>query len=36
MSRQAPDELLDTAPVISCDDMGQEWDEHAALGTVPA
>jgi Zn-dependent peptidase ImmA (M78 family) len=30
------DELLDTAPVISCDDMGQEWDEHAALGAVPA
>lgn len=30
------DELIEAAPVISYDDMGQEWDEHAALGAVPA
>ena len=30
------DELMEAAPVISCDDMGQEWDEHEALGAVVA
>ena len=30
------DELIEAAPVISCDDTDQEWDEHAALGAVPA
>lgn len=29
------DELIEAAPVISCDDTDQEWDEHAALGAVP-
>jgi len=30
------DELIEAAPVISCDDTDQEWDEHAALGAVSA
>jgi Zn-dependent peptidase ImmA (M78 family)/DNA-binding XRE family transcriptional regulator len=30
------DELIEAAPVVSCDDTDQEWDEHAALGAVPA
>ena len=30
------DELVEAAPVVSCDDTDQEWDEHAALGAVPA
>jgi Zn-dependent peptidase ImmA (M78 family)/transcriptional regulator with XRE-family HTH domain len=30
------DELIEAAPIISCEDTDQEWDEHAALGAVPA
>jgi Zn-dependent peptidase ImmA (M78 family)/transcriptional regulator with XRE-family HTH domain len=30
------DELIATAPVTGAADMRQEWDEHAALGAVPA
>jgi Zn-dependent peptidase ImmA (M78 family)/transcriptional regulator with XRE-family HTH domain len=30
------EELVEKAPVISYDDLGQEWDEHEALGAVPA
>ncbi len=30
------EELTGAGPVIATADMGQEWDEHAALGAVPA
>jgi hypothetical protein len=30
------EEMIEAAPVISCDDTNQEWDEHAALGAVSA
>jgi Zn-dependent peptidase ImmA (M78 family)/transcriptional regulator with XRE-family HTH domain len=37
INTEQADELLESSPVISYDDdMGQEWDEYAALGAVPA
>jgi Zn-dependent peptidase ImmA (M78 family)/transcriptional regulator with XRE-family HTH domain len=36
LTAEQAEELVEEAPVITCDDMGQEWDEHEALGAVPA
>jgi Zn-dependent peptidase ImmA (M78 family)/transcriptional regulator with XRE-family HTH domain len=36
LTAEQAEQLVEEAPVITCDDMGQEWDEHEALGAVPA
>lgn len=36
LTLEQAEELVKEAPVVTCDDLGQEWDEHEALGAVPA
>lgn len=36
LSHEEIDELTGASPAVDEADMSQEWDEHAALGAVPA